>query len=88
VSEKNGQESVTFASVRCRKYSPKVENGRAKKLDKEDVKNCLQPETVSALCIIAGERHRATTTTTKSLHFRHKRYMKSTEFCCFRWTIK
>ena len=25
-----------------------------KKIDKEDMKNCLQPETVSALCIIAG----------------------------------
>jgi hypothetical protein len=30
------------------------------KIDKEDVKNCLQPDTVSALCIIAGEGHRAT----------------------------
>jgi hypothetical protein len=65
VSEKNERESVTFASVRCRKYSPKVENGR-KKIDKEDVKNCLQPETVSALCIIARERH--TATATKNVH--------------------
>ena len=43
---------------------PSLKTEGGKKIDKEDMKNCLQPDTVSALCIIAGEGHTATTTTT------------------------